>query len=36
MTWLRKAEVFVAALVVFALFIIPGSDWIDSFIGTFS
>jgi hypothetical protein len=33
MTWFRKTEALVAALVVFAVFLIPISDWIDSFLG---
>jgi hypothetical protein len=36
MTWQRKVQGVVVALFVFAVFVIPGADWIDGFIGSFS
>jgi hypothetical protein len=36
MTWLRKSQTLIVALVVFAVLALPGSDWIDGFLGGFS
>jgi hypothetical protein len=33
MTWYRKAQGFAVALLVLAVFLIPGTDWIESFLG---
>ena len=35
MTWKRKVQGFALAMLVFAVFLVPASDWIDGFLGGF-
>jgi hypothetical protein len=36
MTWLRKVPGVAIAVLVFAVFLLPGLDWIEGFLGAIS
>jgi hypothetical protein len=33
MTWYRKVQGFAVGILVFAVFLLPGTDWIEGFLG---